>query len=263
MTQPTLTQVIEWARSAAELLREGYGKQHEVDLKGRIDLVTEMDRRCEDYLVSQIRSHYPQHTIVAEESGLLEGHAEHCWYIDPLDGTTNYAHAVPFFCISIGYAVNDQMMLGVVIDPMRDECFSAQRGGGAWVNGKPMHVSTIDQMVSSLLVTGFPYDSWKSGRSNLENFAHFTHISQGVRRLGAAALDMCYVAAGRFEGYWEQTLKPWDLAAGSLIIAEAGGIATSLEGASDLLQPPCSLLAGNPTIHAQMLEEFRKLGSSS
>ena len=259
MTQPTLSEVVEWARVAAQMLREGYGKQHEVDLKGRIDLVTEMDRRSEDYLVGQIRSHYPQHTIIAEESGLLQGHSEMCWYLDPLDGTTNYAHALPLFCVSVGFAVNDQMMLGVVVDPMRDECFSAQRGAGAWVNDQPIHVSGINEMVSSLLVTGFPYDSWKEGPSNLENFAHFTHISQGVRRLGAAALDLCYVAAGRVEGYWELTLKPWDLAAGSLIVEEAGGVVTNLKGDSNLLQPPYSLLAGNPPIHALMLEEFRKL----
>lgn len=258
MTQPTLSEVVEWARFAAQMLREGYGKQHEVDLKGRIDLVTEMDRRSEDYLVGQIRSHYPQHTIITEESGLLQGHSEMCWYIDPLDGTTNYAHALPLFCVSVGFAVNGQMMLGVVVDPMRDECFSAQRGAGAWVNDQPIHVSGISEMVSSLLVTGFPYDSWKAGPSNLENFAHFTHISQGVRRLGAAALDLCYVASGRVEGYWELTLKPWDLAAGSLIVEEAGGVVTNLNGDSNLLQPPYSLLAGNPPIHALMLEEFRK-----
>jgi len=259
MTQPTRTQVVEWARGAASLLREGYGKQHEVDLKGRIDLVTEMDRRSEDYLVEQIRSHYPQHTIITEESGLLEGQSDMRWYLDPLDGTTNYAHAVPFFCVSVAFAVNGQVVLGVVVDPMRDECFSAELGAGAWVNDQAIRVSQTDQMVRSLLVTGFPYDSWKEGPSNLENFAHFTHLSQGVRRLGAAALDLCYVAAGRFEGYWEQTLKPWDLAAGSLIVREAGGVATSLKGAPDLFHPPYSLLAGNPAIHAQMLAEFRKL----
>lgn len=259
MTQPTLPEVIEWAQFAAHMLREGYGKQHEVNLKGRIDLVTEMDQRSEDYLVGQIRSHYPAHTIITEESGLLQGQAEFCWYLDPLDGTTNYAHALPLFCVSVGYAVNGQMQLGVVVDPMRDECFSAQRGVGAWANGQPIHVSETSELVSSLLVTGFPYDSWKTGRSNLDNFAHFTHLSQGVRRLGAAALDLCYVAAGRFEGYWEQTLKPWDLAAGSLIVEEAGGRVTSLEGADGLFQAPYSLLAGNPTIHALMLREFEQL----
>lgn len=259
MKRPTRNELMDMARAAGALLREGYGKQHEIQMKGHIDLVTEMDRRSEDYLVETIRARYPQHTIITEESGLLQGQPESCWYLDPLDGTTNYAHALPLFCVSIAYAEHGQVQIGAVVDPMRGECFSAERGLGAWVNDQPIRVSGETVMQKSLLVTGFPYDSWKSGRGNLANFEHFTHISQGVRRLGAAALDMCYVAAGRFEGYWEQTLKPWDLAAGSLIVTEAGGRVTSLEGSDNLFVPPYSLLAGTPAIHAQMLREFETL----
>ena len=259
MGQPTLTEVVTWTRQAGKLLRDGYGKRHEIDHKGRIDLVTEMDRLTEDYLLGEIRGRYPDHAIVTEESGHLSGTDGLCWYLDPLDGTTNYAHAVPLFSVSVAFAVDGRMQLGAIYDPMRDECFSAERGAGAWLNGEPIHVSETSEMVHSLLVTGFPYDSWQSGRSNIENFAHFTRLSQGVRRLGSAALDLCYVACGRFEGYWEQTLKPWDLAAGSLIVTEAGGLVSALDGDLNLLKEPYSLLAGNSHIHGQMLREFNNM----
>ncbi len=259
MTKPSLSEVIEWAKYAGGLLREGYGKQHQVNLKGRIDLVTEMDQQSETYLLEQIRGRYPKHTIFAEESGQTAGQEDLCWYIDPLDGTTNYAHAIPFFSVSIAYAEAGSLVLGVVYDPMRDECFSAERGKGAWCNGKAIYVSETDNLLYSLLVTGFPYDSGPNGNNNLSSFSHFTQLSQGVRRLGSAALDLCYVGAGRFEGYWEQTLRPYDFAAGALIVTEAGGRITNLEGSTDLMNSPYSILAGNPAIHALMLGEFQQM----
>ncbi len=259
MTEPTLDQMITWARGAGEILRAGYGKSHQVNRKGRIDLVTEMDGKSEAYLLEQVRSHFPQHTIESEESGLLNGVSGSCWYIDPLDGTTNYAHDLPIFSVSMAYARDGVLQLGVVYDPMRDECFSAQRGRGARLNGSPIQVSEAVEMIHSLLVTGFPYDPSSVKDGNLSAFAHFTRLSQGVRRLGSAALDLCYVAAGRVDGYWEQTITPWDFAAGSLMVQEAGGQVTNLRGEADLFHPPYAILAGAPQIHAQMLREFRDL----
>jgi len=257
--KPLLKDLMDWARGAGAILREGYGKQHQISHKGRIDLVTDMDKRSEIFLLEKIRSKFPDHSIETEESGFLPGIDHACWYIDPLDGTTNYAHAIPAFSVSIAYAAEGQVQMGVVYDPMRDECFSAERGQGAWLNGKAIHVSEISEMNRSLLVTGFPYDSSSVKQGNIPQFIRFTQISQGVRRMGSAALDLCYVAAGRFEGYWELTLRSYDMAAGALIVEEAGGKVTNIEGDDDYMKPPFATLAGNPGIHAQMVEEFRNL----
>ena len=257
--EPTLADLITWAQGAGEILREGYGKSHQINHKGSIDLVTEMDQRAEDYLVGQIRSHFPDHTIDTEESGFLSGANQSCWYIDPLDGTTNYAHDLPIFSVSLAYAREGKVELGVVYDPMRRDCFSAVRGQGAWLNGEAIRVSQTSELLSSLLVTGFPYQRYADRRNNLSSFAHFSGITQGVRRMGSAALDLCYLAAGRFEGYWEQTIRAWDIAAGALIVEEAGGVVTKLYGAENYLEPPFDILAGNPAIHAQMLLEFEKI----
>lgn len=257
--EPVLDEMVAWTRQAGKILRDGYGQRHQVNQKGRVDLVTEMDHRSEAYLLEQIRAHFPDHSIETEESGFLPGANQSRWYIDPLDGTTNYAHDIPFFCVSLAYAREQQIELGVVYEPMRDECFSAQRGQGAWLNGAPIHVSQTTDMLRSLLVTGFPYEPHSVLESNLPAFNHFTPLTQGVRRLGAAALDLCFVAAGRFEGYWEQTLQPYDFAAGALIVREAGGNVTDLNGQPNLFHPPYAILAGNPTIHARMLAEFKTI----
>ncbi len=249
---PTLFELKSWALQAGTILRAGVGQEHAIRHKGRVNLVTEMDQRSEDYLVREIRSHYPEHCIVAEESGLLSGKDTHCWYIDPLDGTTNYANGLPLFCVSIAYAEHGELKLGAIYDPMQDELFCAEQGGGAWMNDALLHVSDTSELIKSLLVTGFPYDLIDTPRNNLENFTRLTRLSQGVRRLGSAAIDLCYVAAGRLDGYWEMTLGPWDLAAGSLIVREAGGVVTSLEGDPQILQPPYSIVAGNPHIHPQL-----------
>ncbi len=281
--KPILDDLTDWARHAGGILREGLGKRHKINYKGRIDLTTEIDHQSEAYLVEQIHRNFPGQTIDTEESGLLSGTASRaeapsdaerpqelrsvdaagpdssCWYIDPLDGTTNYAHAVPVFCVSLAYAEGGQVLLGVIYDPMRDECFTAERGRGAWLNGESIHVSEVSDLISSLVTTGFPYKQYSDKRNNLAAFEHFTRVTQGVRRQGAAALDMCHVAAGRFDGYWEQTIRPWDIAAGALIVAEAGGVVTKLDGVPDYLKPPFHILASNPAIHALMLEEFKTL----
>lgn len=257
--EPTLELLIDLARGAGAILREGYGKQHQISRKGRIDLVTEMDHRSEAYLLEAVRSRFPTHSIDSEESGQLSGVDHARWFIDPLDGTTNYAHGIPNFSVSIAYSTGGRVQLGVVYDPMRDDCFSAERGKGANLNGSPLHVSEISEFSRSLLVTGFPYEALPDGSDNLAHFAHFTRLTQGVRRFGSAALDLCYVAAGRFDGYWELTIRPWDIAAGALIVEEAGGVATRLNGDNCYLEPPFTILAGNPTIHALLLQEMKNI----
>lgn len=250
---PCLEEIETLARQAGDILRKGYGQNHQVSYKGEIDLVTEIDRQSEAFLMGEIQSRYPQHAIVAEESGGLSGDAGCEWYIDPLDGTVNFAHGIPIFSVSLAYVQNGAASLGVVYDPLRDECFRAEAGKGAWLNGKPVRASNAQLLDQSLLVTGFPYDIRTHHHTNLDHFVKFSLASQGVRRLGSAALDLCYVAAGRFDGYWEMRLSPWDLAAGALIAKEAGAQVSDLQGGANYLQPPYSILAAAPALHPQML----------
>lgn len=254
MNNPTLLDLEQLARDAGQILLAGYEMEHQIGHKGVIDLVTEIDRQSEDFLLNEIQRLFPGHNILAEETGEVNNRGDHRWYVDPLDGTVNYAHRIPIFCVSIAYAYAGVMKLAAVYDPMRDELFSADRGHGAWLNGRQLHASTTSELKNSLLVTGFPYDAWISPVNNLEYFARFAVQTQGVRRLGSAALDLCYVAAGRFDGYWELALKPWDVAAGGLIAEEAGAKVTSLEGGPEYLLPPQSILAAPPAIHDRMME---------
>jgi myo-inositol-1(or 4)-monophosphatase len=257
MTQPTLADLERLARAAGKILQDGYEQDHEINFKGAIDLVTEIDHRSEKYLLGEITRRFPDQRIFAEESGETQGDAEHVWYIDPLDGTVNYAHGVPLFCVSIAYARAGDLTLGAVYDPLRDELFSAERGRGAHLNGRALKAANAVELGKSLLVTGFPYDTWYAKRNNFDYFVKFAKMTQGVRRLGSAALDLCYVAAGRFDGYWELSLKPWDVAAAGLIAQEAGAIVTNVDGAPDFIHPPQSVLAANPVLHAQMLEHLK------
>lgn len=254
--QPTLSYVENLARLAGDILRAGYDTEHQVGYKGVIDLVTEVDHQSEKFLLGEIRKDFSDHHIFSEESGIIQGNAEHVWYIDPIDGTVNYAHHIPIFCVSIGYAFQGELTVGGVYDPMRDEMYLAERGKGATLNGRPLRVSGATELQRSLLVTGFPYDAWDTPQDNFANFVKFGKISQGVRRLGSAALDLCYVAAGRFDGFWEMALNPWDVAAGGLIAEEAGARVTSVKGEPDYLSPPQSVIAATPGIHARMLEEL-------
>jgi myo-inositol-1(or 4)-monophosphatase len=255
---PKRSDLIDMARQAGEILRAGFGKPHQVEYKGIFDPVTEMDRRSETFLLEQIKISFPGHTIITEESGYLPGEDAHCWYIDPLDGTSNYAHNLPIFCVSIAYTLNGRVMQGVIYDPMQDECFSAGRGEGAWLNGNQIHVSGTNDLNKSLLATGFPYDIQTNPDNNLDNFSYFTMHTEAVRRLGSAALDLAYVAAGRLEGYWETGIYAWDIAAGALMVEEAGGLVTDLEGNPDYFQPPYPILAAAPGIHPQILAGLRR-----
>jgi myo-inositol-1(or 4)-monophosphatase len=232
------------------------GRPQEVKFKGEIDLVTAADLKAEAFLLDAIQAEFPNHRVISEESGVWDGDPDHVWYIDPLDGTTNYAHGVPYYCVSVAYAVKGVVQLAVVYNPQMGESYTAGRGQGAWLNGAPLRVSAAAGLDQALLLTGFPYDVRTNPANNLDHFGKFMLLSQGVRRLGSAALDLCFVAAGRFDGYWEIRLKPWDIAAGGLVVEEAGGVVTNLAGDQDYLSTPCSILAANPIIHPQMLAKL-------
>jgi len=255
--QPALSYLETLARQAGEILRAGYNKEHQVGYKGVIDLVTEVDHQSEAFLLGELQKNFPGHHILSEETGVIQGNDEHIWYIDPLDGTVNYAHHVPIFCVSIAYASRGTLVLGAVYDPMRDEMFIAERGQGAYLNGRPISVSLTTELQKSLLVTGFPYNAWNTPQDNFANFVKFGKLSQGVRRLGSAALDLVYVAAGRFDGFWELALHPWDVAAGGLICEEAGARVTNADGGTDYLSAPQSVIACTPGIYSRMLDELR------
>src|SRR5678815_5616073 len=233
--QPTLAYIENLARRSGEILRAGYNTEHQVGYKGEIDLVTEIDHQSEKYLLGEVQRDFSTHHIFAEESGVIQGNDEDIWYIDPLDGTVNYAHHIPVFCVSIGYAFQGQLTLGAVYDPLRDEMYTAERGVGAFLNGKRLQASATTELKRSLLVTGFPYDTWNTKLDNFANFTKFAKMTQGVRRIGSAALDLAYVSAGRFDGYWELSLKPWDVAAGGLICKEAGATVTNIHGDADFI----------------------------
>jgi myo-inositol-1(or 4)-monophosphatase len=258
MISPTLSDLEILARGAGQILRAGYGKRHQIDLKGEIDLVTEIDREAETYLLSAIQNRFPDHTIYSEESGLLPGHDSQVWYIDPLDGTVNYAHGVPIFSVSIAYAENGKVILGAVFDPMQNEFFSAERGKGAWVNGKSIRVSNTKDLNSSLLVTGFPYDIRTNPNTNLDHYANLSFLSQGVRRFGSAAIDLAYVASGRLDGFWEISIHTWDIAAGALMVEEAGGIVTDMRGGPEYLKAPPTIIATNARIHSEMVAALNR-----
>lgn len=255
--QPILSELERLAREAGAILRAGYNTEHQVNYKGVIDLVTEVDHQSEAFLLGEVRRQFPNHHILAEESGIIRGSDEHIWYIDPLDGTVNYAHHIPIFAVSIAYAFQGELTLGAVYDPMRDEMFTAEREKGAFINGKPLHVSSVNELQKSLLVTGFPYDAWNTEQDNFANFVHLGKLTQGVRRLGSAALDLCYVAAGRFDGFWEMSLNPWDVAAGGLICEEAGAYVTNVKGDADYISAPQSVVASAPGIHRWILQELK------
>lgn len=252
MSQPQLSDLIELARGAGEILRSGYGQRQTITHKGRIDLVTEYDRRSEAWMLEQLKARFPGHSIHAEESGKQTGSAESLWLIDPLDGTTNYAHGLPIFAVSIAYRFAGALTLGVVYNPIHDELYSAELGQGAQLNGKPIHCSDQATLLNSMLATGFAYDDWII-HTNLEHFVHFSKLTQGVRRLGSAALDLCYVGAGRLDGYWEIALQPYDSAAGGLIAREAGAVVSAIDGDADFQKPPCGVLAANPQLYPQLL----------
>jgi len=245
------------AREAGAILRESAGRRFQVSHKGRINLVTEVDLASERHIKELIGARYPGHRILAEESGASEaGASDYCWLIDPLDGTTNYAHGCPPYCVSIGVERRGEMVVGVIYDPTRDELFAAERGAGATLNGEPIRVSEVGALDHALVVTGFPYDVRERIDEYLPAWREFLRHAQGVRRLGAAAIDLAYVAAGRLDGFWESGLNPWDAAAGWVIVEEAGGRVTKLDGSPYDVYVQ-SILCTNGRVHDEMLAVLR------
>ncbi len=243
--------------AAGERLRAAWRGSKRIEHKSGIDIVTETDREVEALIVGQLRAAFPDHLIVAEEAAAgaaLQRPADerYVWYLDPLDGTTNFAHAHPHFCVSLALAHGAELQLGLVYDPVRDELFAAQRGGGATLNGAPIRVSAVDDLNESLIGTGFPYDRRERLDYYLGFLADFMLRAQGVRRSGAAALDLCYVACGRFDGFWEWRLKPWDTAAGALIVREAGGSVSDFRGGTFDVYGE-QTLASNGHLHAALV----------
>jgi len=241
------------AYRAGKILNDHFGKALQVNKKGAIDLVTEADLAAEKEIIATIKASFPDHAILAEESGPSGDAGPHCWVVDPLDGTTNFAHRLPIFAVSIAYRNEDDVCVGVVLNPSNGELFSAVKGGGAWLNSDPITVSTTATVGDSLLVTGFPYSvRAASSETILSRFDRCLKAAQGVRRLGSAALDLCSVACGRFDGFWEENLNPWDTAAGMLIAMEAGGRVTDYAGQTYAIEDK-QILATNGTIHEDMV----------
>jgi len=248
---------IETAKKAGRLLKERLGDSGPITFKGAVDIVTEMDRRSEDLIMNEIKKFFPEHGILTEESAEIKALSPYRWIIDPLDGTTNYAHGFPVFCVSIAVENAGTVVLGVVYNPMLDELFTAEKDEGALLNGKKISVSPVKSLDRSLLATGFPYDIRKSTETNLDHFSNFAVRGQAIRRAGAAALDMSYVACGRFDGFWEMKLKPWDVAAAGLIVKEAGGVLSDFKGNAFSIHGN-ETLATNGLIHEEMLRVLAK-----
>ncbi|HEX9615602.1 MAG TPA: inositol monophosphatase family protein [Bacteroidota bacterium] len=249
---------IKAALEAGELIRKHAGNAKNVERKlgQETNLVTELDRQAEEIIIRHIRREYPDHDVLAEESGDDDRRSEYRWIIDPIDGTTNFAHGLPIYSVSIGLEHNGDLVAGVVYDPSREELFTAEKGKGASLNRERIRVSGISTLIESVLVTGFPYDV-KSDTGNIRHFQNFLVEAQAVRRLGSAALDLCYVACGRLDGYWEMSLSPWDMAAGVLLVQEAGGTVTDHEGKASTVHKR-SVLATNGLIHEQMIRILAK-----
>ncbi|MBM4167309.1 MAG: inositol monophosphatase [Ignavibacteria bacterium] len=250
---------IESAIEAGKFLKQSLGKIKNIERKSgeERNLVTNIDKQAEKMIVQKIQQHFPLHNILAEEGATGNKNSDVCWIIDPLDGTTNFTHGFPIFCVSIGVEKNGELICGVVYDPNRDELFVAEKNTRATLNGKKISVSTTDKLISSLLVTGFPYNITENPMNCVQHFQHFLYEAQAVRRLGSAALDLCYVACGRFDGFWEVALNPWDMAAGVLLIKEAGGSISDFYGKQhNIFQK--EILASNGLIHQEMLKVINK-----
>lgn len=255
-----LATAVEIVLRAGEIQQRGQTEGFAVSKKGAIDLVTEIDLACERMCREVVAEHFPGHAVIGEELGADTSDSSHRWVFDPIDGTTNYAHGLPIYCASLALEIDGVPEVGAVFDPSRQELFTAERGGGAFRNGVPLRVSQTPRVSDALLVTGFPYDVRSRGPELVGLFATFLDRSRAVRRLGSAALDLCYVAAGRFDAFWEHDLKHWDVAAGVLVAAEAGGTVTGMDGAPLALAAP-HLVASNGHIHEEMIAIIRDFRS--
>jgi myo-inositol-1(or 4)-monophosphatase len=252
----------EAAMAGGAVLQQHWGKLERVEEKGRAgDLVTEVDRVAEQHILQVIQRHFPAHGILAEESGRLgEGDSEYLWAIDPLDGTTNYAHGYPVACVSVGLFIGGTPQVGAIYNPFRQELFRAARGLGATLNRRPIRVSQTQELGRSLLVSGFAYDRRETADNNYAEFCHLTHLTQGVRRSGSAALDLTDVACGRLDGYWERGIKPWDIAAGIVILEAAGGLVTAYDGTPIAIESG-RILATNGQIHSSLSQALQEVAA--
>lgn len=258
-TSELLATAAEAATEAGSFLQYNIGKVKNIERKQgeETNLVTEIDKQSEIMIIRRIKQQYPDHDILGEEGGAQSSSSDYRWIIDPLDGTTNYTHGLPFFCVTIGVEYKGEIIAGATYDPMAGEMFTAEKGKGAFLNGQRIAVSTAATLIESLLVTGFPYNVKENPDNVVEHFVNFLPRAQGIRRLGSAALDLAYVACGRLDGYWEVFLNPWDKSAGILIVREAGGKVTTFDGGqSDVIYQP-NTLASNGIIHDDMLSVLR------
>jgi myo-inositol-1(or 4)-monophosphatase len=254
-----MERAVEIAREAGARVREHFGRVRSVEFKGAVDPVTEADTETEDLILDRLRATFPEHRILAEESGGEEWGAPGppIWLVDPIDGTNNFAHSFPHVGISLALVREREPLVGVIYDPLRDELFAAAVGEGTTMNGEPIHVTETPALADAFLATGFPYDRRTAADNNVERLDHFLRRSQGVRRAGAATLDLAYVACGRFDAFWEIRLNPWDVAAGVLLVREAGGRATDFDGGRDCLSGD-AIVASNGRIHDEMLRVIRE-----
>ena len=249
------------ARTSGKILSRMYGQVNHVTKKGEIDLVTEADLQAEKAILEILERHFPHDHILSEEAGSAGQSSTRTWFVDPLDGTTNFAHGFPVFAVSIALHDITGPLVGVIYDPLRNECFAAARGQGATLNGNPVQSTSVPRLKQALLATGFPYDRHTAEDNNIDSFKAFIRKAQGVRRAGAAALDLAYVACGRLDGFWEVEINQWDVAAGGLIAREAGAKITDVYGDPDFLRKPVTMVGANPTIHKQMLDVLAKVRS--
>ena len=255
---PYLETAVEIAREAGSVLANYFERRVAFELKGEFDLVTEADRASEKLVVERLRSHFPSHAIVAEEGGGHESSSEYRWFVDPLDGTTNFAHSFPMFNVTLGLERAGELVAGVIYDPIRQELFTAERGAGAYLNNRRIRVSAAKQLGDSLASTGFPSRK-RHHNVNIHFYYQLAMASHGVRRTGSAAIDLAYVACGRLDFFWEFGLKPWDMAAGNLIVQEAGGRVSDMKGAPHNVTASDHLLADNGALHDQVLEIFGEI----
>ncbi len=247
-----LKTAIRSARAAGNIINKRINAPKQVTYKGITDLVTDADKLCEETIIRIITSKFPAHSILAEELGGITKKSDYKWIVDPIDGTTNFYHSYPFVSVSVAVEYKDKIVAGVVYDPIKKELFHATKGGGAFLNSRRLHVSDITVIEQALLSTGFPYDIRTSSENNIDNWVRFIRKAQAIRRDGSAALDLCYVAAGRFDGFWEMKLKPWDVAAGALMVAEAGGAITDFHGNPYSIYTD-HIVASNSRIHDTLL----------
>jgi myo-inositol-1(or 4)-monophosphatase len=248
---------VEIAREAGALLSKYFERRVTFELKGEHDLVTEADRASEQLVIERLSSHFPSHSIVAEEGGGHIGSSEYCWYVDPLDGTTNFAHGFPMYNITMALEQSGELIAGVIFDPEHNELFTAERGSGAYLNNRRIRVSKVNRLENTLVATGFPSRK-RHENVNIHFYYQLAMLTHGVRRAGSAALDLAYVASGRLDGFWEFGLNPWDMAAGILLITEAGGKCSDMKGGPVTLRGP-HLVADNGLVHQQILDLFGEI----